>query len=103
MSDSLILRWRLPPSQPSPVATIVGPRGARGDTRSYAVPVGDGVSTLFQVDHELGTRNVVVGVRRNNAGGADVIADVRRPDTNHITVEFRAPPATDEFVVTVLG
>jgi hypothetical protein len=65
--------------------------------------IGDGSATSFNVDHNFGTREVLVSVCRNSTPFDDVIADVTRPTTNRVTIGFAVAPASNSFVVTVIG
>jgi len=70
--------------------------------RKYSATVGDNVSTVIAVTHNLGTRNVVVSVH-DAATYEEVYPDVTKTDPNTVTLIFAQAPATSSLVVTVIG
>jgi hypothetical protein len=73
-------------------------------TQVYSETItGDGVDDEFDIEHELGTEDVVVQVY-NNASHALVITDVKIEDDDTVTIGFANPPtATQVFKVVVIG
>ena len=71
--------------------------------RKYAVNLGDGSATSYTITHNLGTRDVTVGLYEPAASYAEVVADVEHSTTNTITVKFTVAPTTDQFRVVVHG
>lgn len=71
--------------------------------RSRVDVIGDGSSTLFTITHNFNTRNVGVEIVRNVANYDTVLADVRRPTLNTVTVEFSTlmPPSSNEYNVLI--
>ncbi len=65
--------------------------------------IGDGASTSFNVDHNLGTRDVTVQVYRDSGNYDEVIVDVTRPTVNRVTLEFASAPASNAFKVVIIG
>jgi hypothetical protein len=65
----------------------------------YVGSMQSGDPATKSITHALGTLNVTVDVFRV-ADGASVIADVTRPDVNHVNVAFAAPP-TETFTVLI--
>lgn len=65
--------------------------------------IGDGAALTYNVDHNLGTRAVIVSL--TDAGTfQDFQAGITRPTVNRIVVDFDAPaPAGDSVLVTVGG
>lgn len=74
-----------------------------GRRRKATATIGDGSATSFNIDHNFGMREVVVAVYRNGGAFDDVIADISRPSTNRVTIGFAVAPASNSFVVTVIG
>jgi len=72
-------------------------------TRKMAANIGNGTATTFQVNHNLGTRDVQVKVRYNSAPYSFIETDVDATDPNYVTVTFAKPPASNEFRVIVFG
>lgn len=71
--------------------------------KPFAQNLGDGSATSFNVDHNLGTRDVTVEVYRNSGSYDTVVADVTRTTTNRVVVAFAAAPASNAFRVVVTG
>ena len=71
-------------------------------TRKFSASVGNSASVSFNIDHNLGTRDVTVQIY-DNATYDTVEADVTRPSTNRVTVSFAAAPATDAYRVVIVG
>lgn len=67
----------------------------------FATSVGDGVATFFDVVHNLGTLDVVVGVYEV-ATNHDVMTDVNRVDVNTVRVTFGSVITTNSHRVVVL-
>ena len=67
----------------------------------YSQGVGDGVATEFSVEHNLGTRDVLVEVIDNAAPYSTVITDVERPSNTEVLVRFATPPAAGAYRVLV--
>lgn len=68
----------------------------------YSATIGDGVSTSFVVNHNLGTRSVLVSVY-DAATYVEINCDKERTDANNLTLGFASPPATGAYVVVVIG
>ncbi len=67
----------------------------------FAADVGDGTNVQIDVTHNLGTRDVVVGVYRNAAPYDEVIPDVQHLSTNAVRLIFSVAPAVAQFRVVV--
>lgn len=71
-------------------------------TRKVSLTIGDGIASTYTVTHGFGTREVMVQVY--DASSYDtVIADTVRTNTNAVTVGFASPPASNSYVVVVIG
>lgn len=70
--------------------------------RHVAASVGNGSLTSIAVTHNLGTKDVVVSIRRNSDDAA-VLTDWVATDTNTVTVSFATAPASNAYRVTVVG
>jgi len=73
-----------------------------GRVRKASFTVGDGTSTIIDVTHNFGTRDVVVQVY-DNSTYETVTCLVTRPTTNTVRLTFISPPSTNQFMVLVLG
>lgn len=71
--------------------------------KRYATDVGDGAETQYTVTHNLGTRDVVVMVRRNGGSYDAVLCDVEVATTNTVVVRFAAAPTSNQFRVIVVA
>jgi hypothetical protein len=74
-----------------------------GRIRKYATVIGDGTATAFTITHNLGTRDVFVGVYQNGGNYDDVICDVERPSVNTVLLRFGVAPAANSIRVVVIG
>lgn len=72
-----------------------------GRAKRYAADIGDGSNTSFTVTHNLGTRDVVVSVRRNSGSYEQILVDWGATTTNTITIVFAAAPTSAQFRATV--
>jgi hypothetical protein len=68
----------------------------------FAAFVGDGSSTDYVVEHNLGTGDVLVEVFRSD-DGSSVIPDVTRLDEGRVRIRFDTAPASDEYRVVIVG
>lgn len=71
--------------------------------RKYATNVGDGSATSYTVTHNLGTRDVTVGIYEPANSYSEVLTDVEHSTTNTVTIKFTSAPTTDQFRVVVHG
>jgi hypothetical protein len=71
-------------------------------TRKFSEDVGDGVTTSFDVDHNLDTVDVIVQVY-DKATNDTVETDVVRTNANRVTVSFTVAPTEDAYRVVVIG
>ena len=69
----------------------------------YKEVIGDGVATEHTVVHDLGTRDVVVSIRRNTAPFDIVLADIEIVDDNSVLIRTATPMASESFKVVVIG
>lgn len=86
-------------------ARIVTPLKAKSASwmaRGFAQDIGDGSATSFNVDHNFGTRDVLVEVRKTSGNYDTVIADVTRTSTNRVAVAFAAAPSSGSYRVLVM-
>lgn len=71
-------------------------------TRKYSADVGDTAATSFNLDHNLGTRDVTVQVYDNSTYDT-VEVDVTRPSTSRVTVAFATAPGNNAYRVVIVG
>jgi hypothetical protein len=83
--------------------TAAGARASLGAATTFAQDVGDNSSTAIVVTHNLGTRDVVVGVHRSTTPWDEVICDVEMTSTTTITLRFATAPTTNQFRVVIVG
>lgn len=70
--------------------------------RIMAKALGNGADTVFTVNHDFGTKDVIVQIF-DVANGDTVIADVVRTTTNAVTVTFSVAPTTGAYRAVVTG
>jgi hypothetical protein len=71
--------------------------------RKFVSVIGDASGTSFDVVHNLGTRDVTVMVRENNAEYNVVETDVRMKDLNTVTIAFTDVPDLNAYKVIIVG
>jgi hypothetical protein len=64
---------------------------------------GDGSATSFTITHNLGTRDVIVAVRRNSGAYDYIECDVGATTVNTVTLVFAQAPASGQFRVIILA
>lgn len=64
--------------------------------------IGNGSATSIAITHNLGTKDVTVGVYQAS-DDADVMCDIVRTNTNTITLSFAVAPATNAIKVVIIG
>ncbi len=76
----------------------------QGYTKKYASTIeGDGATTAFTINHNLGSRDVVVNVY-DATTYEEIVVDIVRTSTSAITVTFGvAPTSSDSYRVVVIG
>lgn len=84
-------------------STAAGARTNLDVPGRYTETIGDGGTTNFTVTHNLGTRDVVVSIYEAASPYAEVEALVEKDTTAAISVEFNSAPASNEYVVAVIG
>jgi hypothetical protein len=70
--------------------------------RKFATSIGDGNTTVFQVTHSLGTRDISVTIY-DNSTKAEVFADVIHNTDSVVTISFASAPSSNEFRIVVIG
>lgn len=71
--------------------------------RKYVEVIGDASNTSFDIVHNLGTRDITVMVRENNAEYNVVETDVLMKDVNTVTIGFTDAPALNSYRVIIVG
>lgn len=86
------------------VITGTGSIGEFPIVRKYTTLIGDGVAANFTIKHNLDTLDTIISIRENDLTplfidplGKGII------DENSVLITFSSPPATDAYVVTVIG
>jgi hypothetical protein len=70
--------------------------------RKLLVNVGDGEATSFNIEHDLGTRGVLVSVF-DTATYEEVITDVVKTNGTTVNVSFAVAPAANAYSVAIIG
>ena len=71
--------------------------------RKAVFTVGDASNTSFDIIHNLGTRDLTVQVRENNADYNLVETDVAFKDANTVTISFTDAPDANAYKVVIVG
>lgn len=82
--------------------TAAGAKTSLGFLTRYAADVGDGAATSYNIDHNLGTKDVEVQVYRNS-DGVEVVCDITRSTTNRVVLAFAVAPTSAQYRVVVVG
>jgi len=71
-------------------------------TGKYVANIGNGVAIEFTITHNLGTKDLAIGIEEVVTGEM-VITDILKVDTNRIKVLFATAPSNSQFRITVVG
>ena len=71
--------------------------------RKFVSVIGDASNISFDVVHNMGTRDVTVQIRENNADYNLVETDVSFKDNNTVTIGFTVAPAANAYKVIIVG
>lgn len=82
--------------------TVAGAKANLGFMTRYAASFGDGAAVSYNIDHNLGTLDVIVQVFENS-GGAQIECDVTHSTTNRVILAFTIAPASNALRVVVIG
>ena len=63
--------------------------------------IGDGSASVYQINHNLGTRNVIVSCYRNSSPYDTVMLDVERTSTNQVTLRTTTALASNAVSVII--
>lgn len=74
-----------------------------GRMRKAVADIGDGSATQYDLTHTLGSRDVLVLVRRNASPWDYIIVETQALSTTVVRVIFATAPTTNQFRVIVLG
>lgn len=67
----------------------------------YPVSIGNGTLDTFNIDHNFGTKDVIVQVFKNS-DGSNGIFNIVRSTNNRVVINFGTPPTSNEFRVLVV-
>ena len=90
IAESTTTAWVLPY-----VGYVISTGATPPSFNSYSI-VGNDTSTGFTINHNIGTRDVMVQVYENQSSYSTIITNVDRPNINDIYVTFTTAPATGE-------
>ena len=71
-------------------------------TGKYVVNIGNTIATEININHNLGTKDLTIGIEEI-ATGEMVFTDIVKVDTNNISLLFAVAPSSNQFRVTVIG
>jgi len=86
----------------SDATRAVTPAGLANFTQKKTFSIGDGVATAIVCTHNLNTRDVAVSIR-DASTHAEVYADVVRNSVNAVTITFAVAPASNTYLVIIIG
>lgn len=69
----------------------------------YTALIGDNTNTSFTVTHNLGTKDLLVQIRRNGSPYDIIDAGIEMTTDNDITITTTTIPSTDEYKVIIIG
>lgn len=72
-----------------------------GDQIYFSEIIGDGSSSSIDLNHNLGSRDVIVSVRRNSSPYENIDVAVQAYSTQKVILDFSSPPANDSLVACV--
>ena len=72
-----------------------------GSLDYFSANVGNGSSSTINVDHNLGSREVVVSLRNADSLYENIVAGVYAPTAQRVTIDFSAPPSSNSISVSV--
>lgn len=82
---------------------VVGYVGLELDSRRFTDNIGNGVDTVYTVNHNLNSLNVLVQLY-DSATKEKIYVEYSTTDVNNVTVDFEDyVPGTDEFKITVIS
>ena len=91
------------PTQPYQPATKQYVDNAVGNSvSSYNTIIGDGITTIYRITHNLNTTNVIVQIR-DCTDMSQVYVDNRIIDRNVVEIAFKEPPAKNDISVNIIG
>lgn len=74
-----------------------------GRIRKYSQLIGDGSATSIVVNHNIGSRDVTVGVYFNSGNFDEVLVETHHTSINSVTLIFSSAPTANQFRVVVVG
>lgn len=74
-----------------------------GRVKKLGFDVGDGSATSYTLTHNLGTRDVEIGVFRQSGSFDEVACDMNHTTVNAVTLIFSAAPTVNQFRAVVIG
>jgi hypothetical protein len=74
-----------------------------GSVNKVSELIGNGTDTEYIVDHNFGTKQVIVQVFRNSAPYDEIFVDKELTTDNVVTIKFSRIVTTDEFRVVIVG
>jgi hypothetical protein len=83
-------------------ATAAAAKTGLGFMSRFAQDYGDNSATSFNIDHNLGTLDVIVSIYRKS-DGVQVEADVTVSTTNRVIIAHAVAPTANQYRVVVIG
>ena len=74
-----------------------------GSATYYKTTIGDGTTSTFEINHNLGTSSVYVSAMNADSPYENILTSVRISGGNNITVDFSSAPSANSIVVCVFS
>lgn len=71
-------------------------------TDKYVANIGNGIGTTLTINHNLGTKDISIGIEEVSTGEM-VMTDIQKVDINNIKLLFAQAPSSNQYRVTVIG
>lgn len=71
-------------------------------TDKYVANIGNGIGTTLTINHNLGTKDISIGIEEISTGEM-VMTDIQKVDINNIKLLFAQAPSSNQYRVTVIG
>lgn len=85
------------------ISNSVHVNGVTSFTKKYTTTIGNGVDTVYTINHGLNTLDVIVSIREATAPYSSVYPVINYMDANDISVTFTVAPTTGQYKVIIIS
>jgi len=89
--------------KPLPVPTNYGKVQASGVAFKQVYLIGDGINSLYTINHGLNTKDMYIAVRENFSGYDRIEAGIGFQDSNNIIIDMGDIIPNDSYAVIIIG